>query len=260
MAAAENGNDFPPRRVTIWNEFVHEQRDPSVRKIYPEGMHAVIGAAIERHLGKSVSLRYATFEEPEHGLNQSVLETTDVLTWWGHFANNEVADEVVERVVDRVQRGMGLVVLHAGHYSKVFRRLMGTSCVLRWRSGNDRQIVWPVNPGHPICEGIHMPIVIERDEMYGEFFDIPQPDDLVFVSSFSGGEVFRSGCCFVRGRGRIFYFSPGDQEYPVYYNEDVTHVIANAVRWCTPVIGISDSPKFEELEVGWFEKRQEEGD
>jgi trehalose utilization protein len=241
-------------RVTIWNEFVHERRDAVVKEIYPDGMHAVVGAGIKRHLGDSVHVRYATLDQPEHGLTEEVLDATDVLTWWGHCAHDQVDDEVVERVVQRVLRGMGLVVMHSAHFSKVFRRLMGTSCGLRWRDGDDRELVWTVRPNHPICDGIPSPIVIPRQEMYGEFFDIPEPDELVFISSFSGGEVFRSGCCFVRGRGRIFYFSPGDQEYPVYHHDAVTHVLANGVRWVAPRQGISAPLDVPRVDVGWFEQ------
>jgi trehalose utilization protein len=70
--------------------------------------------------------------------------------------------------------------------------------------------------------------------MYGEYFDIPAPDELVFLSTFSGGEVFRSGCCWRRGLGKIFYFSPGDQEYPVYHHPEIQRVLANAVQWAQP--------------------------
>ena len=154
-----------------------------------------------------------------------------MLTWWGHAAHDEVDDEIVDRVHEAVLGGMGLIVLHSGHYSKIFKRLLGTTCSLQWRNAGERELVWTVDPAHPIADGIPQPIVIEAQEMYGEHFDIPAPDELVFISSFAGGEVFRGGCCFRRGRGRIFYFSPGDQDYPVYHHPDVQRVIANAVRW-----------------------------
>jgi trehalose utilization protein len=223
-----------PLRVTVWNEHVHEGRDPSVARIYPEGMHTPIVEGIQRVLGDGVAVRVATLDQPEHGLTVDVLAETDVLTWWGHGAHDEVRDEVVERVHQRVLDGMGIVVLHSGHYSKIFKRLMGTSCSLRWRSdpGGERELIWTVNPAHPIAAGVPQPIVIEHHEMYGEFFDIPPPDELVFISSFEGGEVFRGGCCFFRGAGRVFYFSPGDQEFPIYHQSEVQRVIANAVAWC----------------------------
>ena len=220
-----------PIRVTVWNENVHEREEPAVREIYPQGMHGAIAAGLEELLGEQVQVRTATLEQPEHGLPQDVLDNTDVLTWWGHAAHDEVADEVVERVHRHVLEGMGLVVLHSAHWSKIFVRLMGSSCTLRWRSGGDRELVWTVDPTHPIAKGVPHPIVIDEQEMYGEFFDIPAPDELVFVSSFTGGEVFRSGCTFRRGHGKIFFFSPGDQDYPVYYHSDVRRVIANGVAW-----------------------------
>ncbi len=231
-------------RVTIWNENVHERREPSVKRIYPDGMHAPIADGLRRELGDKTSIRVATLADPEHGLTDGVLAETDVLTWWGHAAHDEVSDEVVDRVHARVLAGMGIVVLHSGHKSKIFMRLMGTTCNLRWRSdpGGEREMVWTVNPGHPIASGIPQPIVIPHQEMYGEVFDVPPPDELVFISSFEGGEVFRSGCCYTRGSGRVVYFSPGDQEYPVYHQPEVQRVIANSVRWCGDVSTANDSP------------------
>jgi trehalose utilization protein len=224
-----------PVRVTVWGENVHEQRDESVRALYPDGMHSTIARAIAAGLDERASVRTATLQEPEHGLGEAVLAETDVLTWWGHAAHEEVDDSVVARVKDRVLGGMGLLALHSAHYSKIFKALMGTSCGLQWRNAGERELVWTVAPGHPIAAGVPQPIVIDAQEMYGEPFDIPQPDELVFISSFAGGEVFRGGCCFTRGSGRIFYFSPGDQEYPVYHHPDVGRVLANAVLWAAPV-------------------------
>jgi trehalose utilization protein len=221
-------------RVTVWGENVHEQRDESVRAIYPEGMHASIASGLLDQLGDEVQVRTATLDQPEHGLTEAILAETDVLTWWGHIAHDDVQDEIVARVHDAVVGGMGLLALHSAHYSKILKRLLGTSCSLRWRNEGERELVWTVDPSHPIAQGVPHPIVIDAQEMYGEHFDIPAPDELVFISSFSGGEVFRSGCTFRRGHGRIFYFSPGDQEYPVYHQPAIKRVLANAVRWAAP--------------------------
>ena len=240
-------------RVTVWGENVHEAQEPEVRAIYPDGMHATIAAGLRELLGDGVEVGTATLQEPEHGLTQDVLDRTDVLTWWGHIAHDQVDDAVVDRVQDAVLGGMGLLVLHSGHYAKIFKRLLGTSCSLRWRNEGERELVWTVAPGHPIAEGVPHPIVIDAQEMYGEHFDIPQPDELVFISSFPGGEVFRGGCCFTRGRGRIFYFSPGDQDYPVYHHPDVRRVLANAVRWAAPVGGAhGGAPGAPQSPVGWW--------
>jgi trehalose utilization protein len=230
-------------RVTVWGENRHEVRDPPVRELYPDGMHAAIASGIAENLGAAARVRTATLDEPEHGLTEEALAGTDVLTWWGHLAHDEVRDEVAQRVRRHVLSGMGLVVLHSGHLSKPFVRLMGTSCALRWRSSHDRELVWTVNPTHPVAAGVPHPIVIDEQETYGEFFDIPAPDELVFISSFSGGEVFRSGCTFRRGYGKVFYFSPGDQNYPVYHHPDVRRVIANGVRWAAPARPVRALPE-----------------
>jgi trehalose utilization protein len=221
-------------RITVWNENRHEQRDPKVRAIYPDGMHG----AIANHLrANGLTVRTATLDEPEHGLTEDVLADTDVLTWWGHTAHKEVQDAVVDRIQRRVLQGMGLVVLHSGHESKVFQRLMGTSCDLKWREADEKERLWVVTPGHPIVEGIGPYIELPAHEMYGEPFDIPNPDQLIFISWFQGGNVFRGGCTFQRGRGRIFYFSPGHETYPIYHNPEVLRVITNGVRWVAPIAG-----------------------
>ncbi len=224
-------------RVLVWNENVHETTQAEIRAIYPDGIHGAIAAGLTELLGDDVEVRTATLAEPEHGLTEEVLAATDVLLWWGHMAHDQVDDEVVARVQRHVLGGMGLLVLHSAHFSKIFIRLMGTTCSLAWRNDAERELVWTTSPGHPIAAGIEQPLVVEHQEMYGEHFDIPNPDEVVFISSFAGGEVFRSGVTFTRGRGRIFYFSPGDQEYPVYFHPQVRRVLANAVRWAVPVPG-----------------------
>jgi len=219
-------------RVTVWNEYRHEKKDAAIAKIYPEGIHSAIAKYLKDQPGLQV--RTATIDEPEHGLTQAVLASTDVLTWWGHMAHDEVKDVIVDRVHQRVLDGMGLIVLHSGHFSKVFKKLMGTTCNLKWREANEKERLWVVEPSHPIASGLGEYIEIDHDEMYGERFDIPQPDTVVLVSWFPGGEVFRSGCCFSRGRGKIFYFRPGHETFPTYHHPGVLKVIANAVRWAAP--------------------------
>jgi trehalose utilization protein len=221
-------------RVLVWNEGVHEATQPAIAAIYPAGIHGAIADGLTELLGDEVVVRTATLADPEHGLSEQSLAETDVLLWWGHIAHDQVDDAVVARVQERVLSGMGLLVLHSGHFSKIFTRLLGTTCSLKWRNEAERELVWTVAPTHPIAAGVEHPIVIDHQEMYGELFDIPTPDDLVFISSFAGGEVFRSGVTFTRGHGRIFYFSPGDQEYPVYFHPQIRRVLANGVQWAAP--------------------------
>ena len=214
--------------VTIWNEFVHEKIHDEVKRVYPEGIHMALAEGLN---SPEFMIRTATLDQPEHGLTDEVLNSTDVLLWWGHMAHDRVDDEIVRKVVKRVQEGMGLIVLHSGHFSKPFKALMGTSCDLKWREVGEQEILWTVNPTHPIASGVNSQIVLEHEEMYGEFFDIPTPDELIFVSNFAGGEVFRSGCTFKRGQGNIFYFRPGHETYPTYYNPEILKVISNGIRW-----------------------------
>jgi trehalose utilization protein len=220
-------------RVTVWNEYKHEQIHDEVRSVYPNGIHTVIAEGLEA-AEQGFVVRTATQPEPEHGLTQDVLDNTDVLIWWGHMAHDQVDDTIVNRVHERVLNGMGLVVLHSGHFSKIFKKLMGTGCDLKWREANEKERIWTVDPSHPIAEGIPEYFELKPEEMYGEHFDIPAPDELIFVSWFEGGEVFRSGCTFRRGQGKIFYFRPGHETFLTYYHPIVRRVIANGVKWAAP--------------------------
>jgi trehalose utilization protein len=220
-------------RVVVWGENVHERTHEAVKRVYPTGMHTVIADGL-RESGDDLEVSTATLEEPDHGLSEEVLASTGVLIWWGHAAHGDVKDEIVDGIQKRVLEGMGLIVLHSGHYSKIFKRLMGTSCSLTWREAGEKERVWVCNPGHPIAAGIDRSFEIASEEMYGEPFGIPSPEEQVFISWFEGGEVFRSGNCWHRGNGKIFYFRPGHETYPTYFDPNVRRVIANAVRWARP--------------------------
>lgn len=219
-------------RVTVWNENVHEQENKTVQGIYPDGIHSTIAAGLNEDPG--IQAITATLQEPEHGLTEEVLANTDVLTWWGHCAHGDVDEAIVDRVQKRVLEGMGLIVLHSGHFAKVFKRLMGTTCSLTWREAGEKERLWICNPGHPIAQGLGTYVEIPNAEMYGEPFGIPSPDEQVFISWFEGGEVFRSGNCYNRGNGKIFYFRPGHETYPIYYQDEIKLILKNAVKWAAP--------------------------
>ena len=216
-------------RVTVWNEYLHERREEKVAEIYPKGIHGAIADFLSKD--PNLEVRTATLDMPEHGLTQEVLDSTDVLIWWGHMGHNLVSDEIVQRVYDRVMAGMGLVCLHSAHHSKIFKKLMGTSCNLRWRDIQENERIWTIDPTHPVAAGVPPYFDIPQEEMYGERFDIPTPDALVFIGWFRGGEVFRSGCAYHRGFGKIFYFQPGHEMYGQFYDPNVQKVISNAVYW-----------------------------
>jgi len=239
-------------RVTVWNEGRHEKQNKSIGKIYPKGMHGAIAAYLNAQEG--ITARTATLDEPDHGLSDEVLAASDVMTWWGHLAHGEVKDAIADKVHQRVLQGMGLIVLHSGHFSKIFRKLMGTTCQLKWREAGEREVLWVTRPGHRILQGIDDHFVIPHVEMYGEHFDIPEPDETILISGFEGGEVFRSGVTFRRGAGRIFYFRPGHETFPIFHDETVLRVIANAVRWAAS----TGTMRFEcpNKPMGWFEQKQ----
>ena len=220
-------------RVTIWNEFRHEKKKPEVAALYPDGLHAKIA----EFLGEcdDIETTLAALDDPNQGLPDVVLDNTDVLIWWGHVAHNEVNDELVEKIRTRVYTGkMGFIALHSAHASKPFKLLLGTACRLKWRENDEKERVWVIEPSHPIARNLPEYIEFEQEETYGERFEIPAPDELVFISWFAGGEVFRSGCCYNRGLGKIFYFRPGHEEYPTYYRDDVTQILVNAIEWAAP--------------------------
>lgn len=221
--------------VTVWNEYRHEKSSEKVKAIYPDGIHNAIKAYLDTVDGLNV--RTATLDEPSHGLTDDVINSTDVLIWWGHMAHNLVSDEIVNKLYNRVQQGMGLIVLHSGHASKLFSKLCGTrSGSLKWREDGDKERLWVIDHSHPITQGIGEYIELEHEEVYGERFEIPTPDELLFISWFEGGEVFRSGLTYKRGNGKIFYFRPGHESVPTFHNEKVLKVIENAVFWAAPAV------------------------
>ena len=235
-------------KLTIWNEFRHEQENPEIAAIYPKGIHGQLAEALA---ADDLEIRTATLDQPDHGLTDDVLNSTDVLVWWGHKAHALVRDDIVEKVHQRVLQGMGLIVLHSGHFSKIFKRVTGCTCSLKWREAGEKCRLWNIAPTHPITQGIGEYIELPHEEMYGERFDIPSDGEILFISHFEGGNVFRSGVTFHRGYGRIFYFQPGHESYPIYYDANIIKIIGNAIRWARPVFfrefSAPRSPALEEI-------------
>lgn len=231
-------------RAVVWNENVHETHNKVVGDLYPDGIHGAIAAALNTDAG--ITATTATMQEPEHGLTAARLAETDVLLWWGHAAHGDVDDAVVERVAEAVWGGMGLILLHSAHFSKIFKRLMGTPCNLTWREAGERERLWVTSRSHPIAAGIGDYFELENEEMYGEPFGVPEPLETVFVSWFAGGEVFRSGLTYKRGAGNVFYFRPGHETYPTYCDANVQTVLRNAVKWAhnpaARITAVNDAP------------------
>lgn len=216
-------------KTIVWGENVHDQNNQVVADLYPGGMHTCIAQALNED--PRISASTATLQDREHGLSEERLNDTDVLLWWGHAAHGDVDDAVVERVAERVWSGMGLILLHSAHFSKPFKRLMGTPCALTWREAGERERLWVTSPNHPIVSGLPDHFELEYEEMYGEPFSVPEPLETVFISWFQGGEVFRSGLTYRRGAGNVFYFRPGHETYPTYHDANVKKVLINSVHW-----------------------------
>lgn len=219
-----------PVNVLIWNECRHEKEDAEVAEVYPETIGGAIQAGLKSY---GFQLNLKTLDDEEQGLLESDLDAADVLIWWGHRYHGEVDEARIDYIQQRVLQGMGLIVLHSGHHAKIFKRLMGTSCNLAWREADhgERERLWAIQPSHPIAAGIPPYLELPKSEMYGEPFDIPEPDELIFTSWYEGGEVLRSGCCFKRGRGKLFFFAPGHETFPIYRDPDIIRIIANAVGY-----------------------------
>jgi len=226
-------------RTVVWGENVHEQSSEVVRGIYPDGMHGCIAAALNADPG--ITATTATLQDPDHGLSDARLAETDVLTWWGHAAHGDVEDHVVERIAEHVWSGMGIICLHSAHFSKIFKRLMGTPCNLSWREAGERERLWVTSRNHPIVQGLPDHFELENEEMYGEPFGIPEPMETVMLGWFQGGEVFRSGVTYKKGAGSVFYFQPGHETYPTYHDPNIQTVLKNAVKWAyNPAARIAD--------------------
>ena len=243
-------------RVTVWNEFRHEKTKENVKALYPNGLHAVVGEFLSATGDMEVTL--AALDDEAQGLPDEVLENTDVLVWWGHMAHKEVSDELVAKIQKRVYLGkLGFVGRHSAHHSKPFRAIVGTNGNLQW-GRNQREVVWNLMPSHPIAAGIPDHFIIEEEEMYSEPFYIPQPDALVFGSWFEDGNILRSGCCFIRGAGKVFWFQPGHETCKSFFNPYVRRIITNAVYWAVPSVdgqSVTDKcPHITEPIIGEFNK------
>ena len=232
--------------ITVWNEYMHERLNPDIKKIYPDGIHGCIKKFLEES-GEGFNVKTATLPEPECGLTDDVLNNTDVMIWWGHMFHWKVPDEIAIKVKEAVLRGMGMIFLHSAHHSKPFKLLMGTTCNLGWRESNDKERLWVLDHNHPIMKGIKdRYFELEAEETYMEPFGIPDPDKLLMIGWYNGGEVFRSACCYHRENGKVFYFQPGHETFPTFYNENVQKIITNAVRWASP------DYRIEKLDCPWM--------
>lgn len=85
--------------------------------------------------------------------------------------------------------------------------------------------------GHPIVREVPAEFEIAATEMYDEPFHVPEPDEVILEERWATGEWFRSGAIWKLGKGRVFYFRPGHETYPVFTQPVPLLILTNAVRW-----------------------------
>jgi trehalose utilization protein len=239
-----------PIRVLVWDEdATHVSAG-----VYPENIRGAVADGLIELGGERVRVRTASLADPEQGLSAAALAATDVLIWWGHVRHSEVADDAVGRIVEHVcRRGLGFIALHSAHYSKPFKQILNCTGHLKggWREDEQPEEIRVCAPHHPITHGVH-DFALAQEEMYGAPFDVPPPAAVVLQSFFpAGGEYFPSGLIWTvgtgvdrtfasgpgrgigqgEGIGRVFYFRPGHESVPTYFNLDVRRILYNGVRW-----------------------------
>jgi len=111
-------------------------------------------------------------------------------------------------------------------------RLTLPQCVFpAWRADGAPSHVTTLLPKHPLAAGLREKWDIPQTEMYGGTFHVPKPDEVVFQEDWDKGESFTSGSVWNVGKGKVFYFRPGHETYPIYKQAEPLRVIENAVRW-----------------------------
>ncbi len=225
-------------KVTIVCEYNSSMDSLEGKKAYPNGMGNCLKDFLQSAYDDVTLITYDDKGADE--LTDDIIEKTDVMFWWGHWYHGAILEELADKIVSRVQRGMGMVFLHSAHMSKPFKKLIGSTGTLKWREVGEHERLWCVDMSHPIAEGLGEYIDIPQEEMYGEPFDIPKPDELVYIGWFQGGEVFRGGCVFKRGRGKFFYFNPGHETYPTYRILKIQKLLIQACEYVAPKTPIID--------------------
>lgn len=214
--------------VLVWSE------ETVSDDVYPNDINSAVAEHLNEH--DDLVARAVSIGEPEQGVGEDRLDWADTLVWWGHARHDDVTDETVDRVEAAVtDDGLGFVSLHSAHYSRPFTRLCGTSGDLgevRYEDipPGETETVTVEASDHPLARGVS-DFALPDVEMFGEPFDIPEPDEVVFRSEFEEGGWFRSGVTFTFGEARGVYFRPGHEEFRIYHDPNVRRVIANAVRW-----------------------------
>jgi trehalose utilization protein len=219
------------RRVVVWSE------NTAPKKVYPHDINAAVAEGLAPLKDKGWEIVTASIGDPEQGVPPASLNKTDVLMWWGHQRHGQVTDEHVQQIVKRVKNGgMGFIALHSAHFSKALKALLGTNC--GWKGGyvedGSKLEMIVQDKEHPIAKGIH-DFSIPHTERYTEPFECPKPDAVVFGGIYirpdGSKEESRQGLAWNIGKGRVFYFQPGHETYPIFFDANIRKLLCNAVEW-----------------------------
>lgn len=210
----------------VWSEGTEPE------DVYPRGVRGPIADYLSEET--DIEARTRSIEDEDQGVSGDDLEWADVILWWGHLRHDDVTDETVDRIEEHVrENGVGFVSLHSAHYARPYKRLIGMSGDLGGHrlTDDESEYVEVCAPDHPIAEGVD-DFTLPEVEMFGEPYDIPEPETVVLHSEYSeGDEEFRSGVTFEFGEGRGFYLRPGHEEFEIYLDDNIQRIVTNATRW-----------------------------
>lgn len=271
--------------VVVWDE-----QQPAQKEAYDDFLGNEIASYLEKQSG--ISVRTVNLASPEKGIADNVLNSCDVLIWWGHVRQFEITPEQGKAIVKRIKSGqLDLIALHSAHWATPFVEAMKdrtmsnaltrfkqisseqldlqyvdpprryfapdrddlltprfyprkfpngrTELVIHWpnccfpayRNDGKPSTLYTIQPDHPIAQGIPSRFQLPSTEMYDEPFHVPEPDEVIFEERWPTGEWFRSGMIWNIGDGKVFYFRPGHETFPVYKQEVALNIIENAVRF-----------------------------
>ena len=228
----------PKRKVVVWSEGTANV-DPNSKGIYPQDINTAIADGLKPLAERGWEIVKGSLGDPDQGLSAALLDSTDVLIWWGHKKHGEVKDDLVNRIVERVKAGkMGFIGTHSAHFCKPLKQLLQTPC--SWREyvadGTSVEIIVK-EPSHPICKGVEN-FKLPKIERYGEPFKVPTPEavplDGIYTRPDGKTEPGRMGMCWTIGQGKVFYFTPGHETYNDYHRPEIRRIFVNAVEWAAP--------------------------
>lgn len=216
------------RKVLVWSE------GTAPKNVYPNDINAAIAEGLKPLKGWEVQA--VSINDPDQGLPDDLLNSASALIWWGHQRHGDVKDELVAKIKTRVtEEGMGFIATHSAHYSKALKAILGTPCGWSYYTDDGAKLDMVVKaPTHPICKGVK-DFTIPHTERYGDPFQCPTPETVLFDGIYTmkddKTEHCLQGFTWTIGKGRVMYFQPGHEGYPIYFMPEVQQIFRNGVQW-----------------------------